>query len=94
MESDVETIVDDNGILWLNEKHIWKGLDHKNVRLITGKYLPDHRKHRYEPVDEPKKQSDRIFIDKELAIKVIIGCTKIVVQKFRTRLGFVPMMQF
>ena len=53
MESDVETIVDDNGILRLNEKHIEKGLDHKNVRLITGKYHPDHRKHRYEPVDEP-----------------------------------------
>ena len=53
MESDVETIVDDNGILRLNEKHIEKGLDHKNVRRITGKYHPDHRKHRYEPVDEP-----------------------------------------
>ena len=25
----IETIVDNDGILWLNEKHIKEGLDHK-----------------------------------------------------------------
>ena len=27
----IETIVDNDGILWLNEKHIEEGLDHKNL---------------------------------------------------------------
>ena len=31
----VETIVDNDGILWLNEKHIEEGLDHKDLRGIT-----------------------------------------------------------
>ena len=31
----VETIVDNDGILWLNEKHIEEGLDHKDLREIT-----------------------------------------------------------
>ena len=28
---DIETIVDNDGILRLNEKHIAEGLDHKNL---------------------------------------------------------------
>ena len=39
--SGIETIVGNDGILWLNEKHTEEGLD--------------HRKHRHELVDEPKK---------------------------------------
>ena len=39
----VEAIVDNEGILWLNEKHIEEELDHKNLREITIKYLSDHR---------------------------------------------------
>ena len=27
----IETILDNNGIMWLNEKHIEKQLDHKNL---------------------------------------------------------------
>ena len=38
----IETIVDNDGILWLNEKHIEEGLDHKNLQEITRKYS-DHR---------------------------------------------------
>ena len=34
----IETIVDNDGILWLNGKHIEEGLDHKNLREITTKY--------------------------------------------------------
>ena len=52
------------------------------------KYLSDHMKHRYELVDEPKKQPNRIFIDKELATKVIMDCRTTAACKFRTRLGF------
>ena len=43
--------------MWLNEKHIKEGLNHKNVREITIKYRSDHRKHRYELIDEPKNNA-------------------------------------
>ena len=46
-KNGVETIVDSDGILWLNEKNIEQGLDHKNLRDITIKYHSDHRRHRY-----------------------------------------------
>ena len=49
--NDAETMVESDGILRLNEKHIDKGLDHKNLRVNTVKYFSDHRKHRYELVD-------------------------------------------
>ena len=54
--NDIETKVDNDGILWLNEKHIEEGLGHKNLEEITTKYHLDHRKHRYELVTKPKKQ--------------------------------------
>ena len=57
-----ETIVDNDGIFWLNEKHIEEGLDHKRLREITTKYNSNHKKHRYELVEEPKKQVNGIFI--------------------------------
>ena len=65
-----ETIVDSDGILWLNEKHMEQGLDHKNIRATAVKYPSGHRKNRYELLDEPKKQPNRIFIHKPLATKV------------------------
>ena len=69
-------------------KNIEERLDHKNVQEITAKYNLNHRKHRYKLVEEPKKQSKRVFIDKKLAIKVIMDCRKTSVHKFRTTLGF------
>ena len=82
-----ETMIHNGGILWLNEKHIGEELDHKNVWQITTKYHSDHRKHRYELLEEPKKQCIRVFIDEKLAIKVIMDCRTISAHKFRTRLG-------
>ena len=55
---------------------------------ITAKYHSDHRKHRYEQVDEPKKQCNMILIDEKLAVKLIMDCRTISAQKSRTRLGF------
>ena len=83
-----ETIADNYGILWLNEKHIEEGLDYKKLREITTKYNSNHRKHKYELVEEPKKQINRIFIDQNLAIKVIMDCRTTSAQKFKKRLGF------
>ena len=53
--------------MWLNEKHIDEGLDHKDLWEITIKYHSDHRKHRYELVEGPKKEANRIFIDEKLS---------------------------
>ena len=55
--NDIETIVDNNGILWLNEKHTEEGVDHKQLREITIKYHSNHRKHRYELAEEPHKNN-------------------------------------
>ena len=54
-KNDIEIIEDNNGILWLNEKHLKEGLDHKTLREITIKCHSDHRKYRDELVDEQKK---------------------------------------
>ena len=40
---DVKTILDGNGTLWLNEKHIGERLGHKNLRSTTVKYHSDHK---------------------------------------------------
>ena len=56
--------------------------------MTTIKYISNHRKHRFKLVDEQKKQPNRIFINKESIIKVIIDCKTNAVHKFRTRLGF------
>ena len=53
----IETIVDNDGILWLNEKYIEEGTYRKNLREITIKYHSNHRKHKYDLVDEPKNNA-------------------------------------
>ena len=50
----VETIVNSDGTLWLNKKHIKEGLDYRNLHVTNVKYYSAYRKHRYEVVDEPK----------------------------------------
>ena len=58
------------------------------MREITIKYHSDKKKHRYELVEEPKKQSDSIFIDKKLPNKVIMDRRTTPAYTFRIRLGF------
>ena len=59
---NIEVIVDGIGMLWLNEKHVEKKLGHKNLTIITSKYDPAYKKHRYELVDKPKKATkQKIF---------------------------------
>ena len=72
--NDTEVIVDGIGTLWLNEKHIEEKLGHKNLPVITNKYDPVYKKHRYELVDKPKKQPNRRFLRSDLALKVIMDC--------------------
>ena len=42
----IETLIDNEEILSLNEKHIEKELDYKNLRENTNKYHSDDIKHR------------------------------------------------
>ena len=86
--NDIEKIVDNDGILRLNEKYIEEGLDHKKLREIRTKYYSDNKNHRYELVEKPKKECNRIFIDEKLSVKVIMDCRTTLAHKFRTRLGF------
>ena len=84
----IETIVDNDGILWLNEKYIEEGLDHKDFQEITTKYNSNNRKDRFELVEEPKKQCNRIFRDEKLAMKLIMNYRTRASHKFWVRLGF------
>ena len=71
--NDVEAIEYSDGILWLNKTHTEEGLDHKNLQVNTVKYPPGYGKHRFETIDEPKKQPNIIFTPKELATKSNYG---------------------
>ena len=62
--------MDNDEILRLNAKLIEEKSDHKYLWLTVVKYVLDHRKRRYELVDEPNNQPSRIFICKLLATKV------------------------
>ena len=53
-KSSIETILDKDYMLGLNEKHITEGLDHKNLLIISKKYFSNFTKHRHEPADRPK----------------------------------------
>ena len=59
--NNIEAIVDDIDMLWLNEKHIEEKLGHKNLLVITNKYHQVYKKHRHELVNEPKKQPNWSF---------------------------------
>ena len=82
-KNGIETIVDSDGILRLNEKHIEEG----NLLVTIVNYPSAYRKHRYELVDEPKKEPNKIFKHNELGIKVIMDCRTTAAHKFRARLG-------
>ena len=44
-KNGIETILDNDGILWLNEKHLEERLDHKNLWETAIKYHLARRKH-------------------------------------------------
>ena len=51
----MEVLAEGTGTLWSNERHIEKKIGHKKLRVITNKYDPVYKKHRYELVNKPKK---------------------------------------
>ena len=59
--NSVETIVDNDGIFWLNKK---EGLNHESLQVTTVTYLSGHKKHRYEQVDEQKNNQTELLYAK------------------------------
>ena len=53
----IETIIDNDGTLWLSEKHIEQELNHINLPESTIKHHSDHRKQKYELVTESKSNA-------------------------------------
>ena len=45
----------------VKKKHIEEGLDCKNLKEITIKYHSNHTNHKYELVDKPKIQCNRVL---------------------------------
>ena len=86
--NSIKVIVDCVSTLWLNEKHVEKKLCHKNLPVITNKYDPVYKKHRYELADKPKKQPDRRFLYSDLALKVIMDCWTDESCNLKRKLGF------
>ena len=87
--NDIEVIVDGIGVLWLNEKHIEEKLGHKNLTAITNKYDKVYKKHRYELVDKPKKQTNRRVLHSDLALKVIMDRKTDESCNLKRNLGFI-----
>ena len=48
-------------MLWLNDKHIEERFGHKNLQETTITYHLDHKKHKFEIVDEPSKPNQQFF---------------------------------
>ena len=87
-KNGLEVIVENNGTKWLNQKHIEEGLDHANLPVNKRIYPSKYRKHRYELVRKLEKQPNRIFLHKDLAIKIIMDCRKTKSYNFKRKLGF------
>ena len=81
-------VKDFDGIMWLNEKNIEEQLGHAHLVAITRRYSPEYKKHRYEFVDNPKKQPNRIFLRGGVAVNVIKDCRTPKSCKVKRRLGF------
>ena len=59
--NDIEVIVGNNCILWLNEKHIEEKLNSTSLSVITRKYCSYYRKHRFQLVNKKKKNEAECF---------------------------------
>ena len=84
----IEVITDQFGQLWLNERHVQQQLEHQNLRVVTNNYDKEHKKSRFELIDDPIKQSCRRFIHKYLALKIIMDCRTYESCNLKRNLGF------
>ena len=63
-------------------------LGHKNLPVITNKYDPVYKNHRYELENRPKKQPYRRFLRSDLALKVIMDCRTDALCNLKKNVGF------
>ena len=84
----VETVLDNDGILWLHENYIEEELDHKNFLEFATKYHSSHRKHNFGLVDETNKTTQQNFYTKGIRDQSNTDCKTTVAYKLRTRVGF------
>ena len=75
-------------LLWLNEKHLEEKLDHEKLVVITGKCCLEHRKHRFELVEESKKEPNKICLHEKIALKTIMNCKRTESNNFKRKLRF------
>ena len=64
----IEVITDEFDELWLNERHVQKHLELKNLTALTNQYLKEYKKQRSE-LNESTNQPNRRFIHVKLALK-------------------------
>ena len=86
--NDIEVIADGIDTLGLIEKHVEEKLGHKNLTVITNKYDPVSKKHRYELVDKPKSNQTEDFLRSDFALKVIMDCRTDESCNLKRNLGF------
>ena len=84
----IEVIVDSVNALQVNEKNTEEKLGHKNLAAITNKHEKIYKKRRYELVDKPAKQSNRRFLQNDLALKTIMDCKTDKSRSLKKNLGF------
>ena len=77
-----------SSICWLNEKHIEEQLCQTNLGVITRRYHPNYREHRYELVDNQKKQPNRINLHGGIGTGIIKDCRIAEACNLKKRLGF------
>ena len=70
---DIETTVDNDGIVWLNETHIEEELGLKNLQEIKAKHHSNHRKHRYELTKLTKETTHQNFYAQRISSQRIHG---------------------
>ena len=78
----IETIVHNDGILWLNEKKTYRR------RIRSGSCAINCNKISFRSKKTniwTSRQTNRIFINEKLSIKVIIDCRTTLAHKFRGR---------
>ena len=68
----IEVITDEFDELWLNERHVQKQLELKNLPALTNQYPKEYKKQRPE-LNESTNQLNRRFIHVKLALKIIMN---------------------
>ena len=84
----MEVILADNDTLWLNQKHVEEKLGYNNLPVITNKYDPIYKTHRYGLIDQPNDEPSKRFWRNDYALKVIMDRRTDELCNLKKRIGF------